>query len=69
MFNSTKQQNFGLDKIKSINFADKKFSVVENFVGKVENADYQHFLFFPLGFSNAFFFFMDIKSQDVVEKN
>ena len=42
---------------------------VENFVGKGENAGYQHFLLFPQCFSKFFFFFLRVvKSRDCVAK-
>ena len=54
-----------LDLSKLIAFADDKFSVakmvisvfdmVENNVGKGENAGYQHFLLFPQCFRKLFF--------------
>ena len=41
--------------------------IVENIVGKAENADYQHFLLFPQCFQKASFFNLKVfKIQDYV---
>ena len=62
MLNSTKGHNFRQVQIGS--FGDNKINVteeqrivlerVENFVGKGENAGFQHFLLFPQCFQKAY---------------
>ena len=59
-----------LDWSKFEPFADGKMNVtlkqkfslglVENFVGKGENAGYQHFLLFPLRFQKLCFFYLTL---------
>ena len=44
------------------------FDIVENIMGKGENAGYQHFLFFP-GCCSESFFNRVTKSHDCVEKS
>ena len=63
----TKLKAFAYDKLKIAKMMISLLDWVENTVGKVENAGYQHFLIFPTVFSKAFFFTV-VKSQDCVVK-
>ena len=60
-------KTFADDKLNDAKVRIPLFDRVENTVGKGENADYQHFLHFPV-FSNVFYFGM-INIQDCVVKN
>ena len=50
-----KLRAFAGDKLSGSNFMIYVFDMVENIVGKGENAGYQHFLLFPQCFQKASF--------------
>ena len=54
------------DKLNAAQMMIFVFDVVENTVGKGENADYQHFLLYPQYFQKAFSQFN--KSRDYMAK-
>ena len=67
-FNWSKLQAFAEDKIDVTEKLKLVFGREENFVGKRENAGYQHFLLFPQCFSKGFFLWV-VKSRDCVVKD
>ena len=65
LLEKSKLKAFADDKLKMIKIARFVLDKIENIMGKEENADYQHFLFFPTMFSKDFFFSV-VKNQDCV---
>ena len=68
MFDCSKLKAFADDKInmtEKLNFVSGN---VENIVGKVENAGYQHFLLFPQCFLKAFSYWV-VTSLDCALKS
>ena len=47
LIDQSKFEEFANDKLSVAKMLISVFNRVENIVGKVENADYQHFLLFP----------------------